>query len=158
MEIDRPIRVIRRNKLNQLLADAGGAKALSSKAEKGLTDTHLIACAKGRRDIGDDLATRIEIAAGKHFGWMDTPDEHSQQKADHSGNALGLAIKVLAEALIPADDGVRGVVQALLSQLVKDPENYQHQITTLEALLHTKALSMPISTGEALKNPHSADS
>lgn len=74
MKIDRPIRELRRAKLNRLLESAGGAKALSARAEKGLTDTHLIACAKGRRDIGDDLATKLEVAAGKPFGWMDMPE------------------------------------------------------------------------------------
>lgn len=65
----RPINVCRQERLKELLAEFGGPKRLAEKASS--TDTHLIAISKGRRNLGDELATKLEEAAGKHFGWMD---------------------------------------------------------------------------------------
>lgn len=66
---ERPIRALRRKRLALLIAEYGGPKALGDKADT--TDTHLIAMEKGRRNIGDKLATKLEEACGKPFGWMD---------------------------------------------------------------------------------------
>lgn len=51
------------------MAELGGPSAAARAV--GTSDTHLIACGKGRRNIGDDLATRLERKAGKPLGWMD---------------------------------------------------------------------------------------
>lgn len=67
---ERPYRAHRRARLQQLLDRFGGPKALQ--AVSGVTDTHLTACVKGRRGIGDDMACSLEKAADAPFGWMDT--------------------------------------------------------------------------------------
>ena len=67
---DRPYRLHRRARLQQLLDRFGGPKSLQQIS--GVTDTHLTACAKGRRGIGDDMACSLETAAKAPFGWMDT--------------------------------------------------------------------------------------
>lgn len=73
MEIERPLRRIRRLRLEELLKEVGGPKSLAAKS--GVTDTHLTACVKGRRGIGDEMAHSLEVGAGKPFGWMDSdPD------------------------------------------------------------------------------------
>ena len=73
VEVERPLRKIRRLRLDELLDEAGGPKALAEKT--GVTDTHLTACSKGRRGIGDDMAHSLEVGMGKPFGWMDSdPD------------------------------------------------------------------------------------
>lgn len=68
---ERPIRITRRERLKSLIKDAGGPKALAAMGAG--PDTHLIACEQGRRNIGDDLATKLEKISKKPFGWMDEP-------------------------------------------------------------------------------------
>jgi hypothetical protein len=67
---ERPIRSMRRKRLRQLLAEFGGPKSLADRV--GTVDTHLTAIDKGRRQVGDDLATMLELQTGKPFGWMDS--------------------------------------------------------------------------------------
>ena len=73
MEVERPMRRIRRLRLEEMLREAGGPKALAERS--GVTDTHLTACVKGRRGIGDEMAHSLEVGMGKTFGWMDTDPE-----------------------------------------------------------------------------------
>lgn len=70
MEKKRAYRLARHLRLVELLTEAGGPKGLQ--AATGATDTHLTACAKGRREIGDDLAASLEEGMEKPEGWMDT--------------------------------------------------------------------------------------
>lgn len=58
MDHERPVRTYRRARLTELLADVGGPKALFRLS--GVTDTHLIAIVKGRRDVGDEMASMLE--------------------------------------------------------------------------------------------------
>jgi hypothetical protein len=67
---ERPINAMRRRKLAQLLVEAGGPKKLA--AMSGSVDTHLTTVKNGRKDVGDALATKLEQACGKPFGWMDS--------------------------------------------------------------------------------------
>lgn len=75
----RNYRIWRRLRLIELLDEVGGPKELATIARS--TDTHLIACSKGRRGIGDDLAEQLEIATRRPIGWMDTDPAGEPQKA-----------------------------------------------------------------------------
>lgn len=66
---ERPVRRLRRQRLKQLLKEFGGPTALGRHAEASATT--LIAIEKGRRDLGDELASKLEEKCGKPFGWMD---------------------------------------------------------------------------------------
>jgi len=66
---ERPVRRLRRLRLRELLKEFGGPKALAR--QTGSSETTLIAIEKGRKDIGDELATKLEDKCGKPFGWMD---------------------------------------------------------------------------------------
>lgn len=66
---ERPIRALRRRLLQALLKDYGGPKGLARLVDT--VDNHLTTIDKGRRDVGDELATKIEEKLGKPFGWMD---------------------------------------------------------------------------------------
>lgn len=68
-ERERPIRALRRKRLKALMTEYGGPKGLAAVAKT--VDTHLITIEKGRRSLGDELATKLEAATGKPFGWMD---------------------------------------------------------------------------------------
>lgn len=70
MESERPYKGWRRERLKQLIASNGGPKALAALIES--VDTHLVACAKGRRLIGDELATKLETVCETPVGWLDT--------------------------------------------------------------------------------------
>ncbi len=73
MDERRPYREWRAARLRQLLIEAGGPNNLAGRA--GTEATHLIAIAKGRRQVGDDLADKLEQAVGRPRGWMDLPPE-----------------------------------------------------------------------------------
>lgn len=51
----------------------GGATALAARI--GTPKSHISAMQAGRRGVGDDLAERIEAAAGKPPGWMDRDEQ-----------------------------------------------------------------------------------
>lgn len=67
----RPYRTTRRERLRQLVLEAGGASDLGR-----LSDTpksHISAMLSGARNVGDELATKLEQVMDKPDGWMDTP-------------------------------------------------------------------------------------
>lgn len=70
----RPYRAHRRLRLVALIEAYKGPKELARLVyeKDDANDTHLIACAKGRRDLGDDLAADLEAATGHAPGWMDS--------------------------------------------------------------------------------------
>jgi plasmid maintenance system antidote protein VapI len=60
----------RQAKLNAVVKDyPGGATQLA--ADIGTPKSHISAMQHGRRGVGDELAARIEEAAGQPPGWMD---------------------------------------------------------------------------------------
>lgn len=107
-EQERPVRKARRTRLLELLAEFGGAKALAEKV--GSVETHLIACAKGRRGIGDELASKLEAGCGKSFGWMDedgrgwpfeqvSPETYRDRLSERQKGAVeGYVMRLLGEA------------------------------------------------------------
>lgn len=119
---ERPIRQRRREKLRELLREFGGPKALAMTI--GTKDTHLIAIEKGRRDVGDELASKLEEKTGKAYGWMDEP--------------------VAAEAHLPFRDLNAFEVQlvTLFRQLPSDEER-QHALIELNHRLNATAASAP---------------
>lgn len=80
---ERPIRRIRRENLARLVAEFDSARELAAKTET--VDTHLTAIKNGRRSMGDDLAQKLEVGAGKPFGWMDV--EHCDTRIVDLGPA-----------------------------------------------------------------------
>jgi hypothetical protein len=76
--IQRPIRRIRRENLSRLISEFGGVKPLATRA--CTIDTHLYAIQSGNRELGDDLASRLEQATGKPHGWMDVEQTPSRAK------------------------------------------------------------------------------
>lgn len=70
-EVERPYRYNRRQHLKYLIKRNKTAKALAGKL--GMEPGNLSNIVKGRRDLGDELATRCERLAGMHLGWMDEP-------------------------------------------------------------------------------------
>lgn len=93
MSSERPSRTIRRANLQAILQEFGGPKELMRLS--GVTDTHLTACAKGRRDIGDAMADSIERGVGLPHGWMDT-----RQYPPSDGPIQPLVAREMSERMI----------------------------------------------------------
>lgn len=72
-------------KLNALLLaqEVGSLSALAKLAGTAQSYLSQIIGPKGQRDMGDDLARRLEFVCKKPHGWMDAPhiDDERQQKA-----------------------------------------------------------------------------
>lgn len=71
MTNSRAYRENRRYWLKAWVEEVGGPKAFSLLVDT--PDTHITAILKGRRNVGDDLAEKIERATGRDRGDMDLP-------------------------------------------------------------------------------------
>ena len=69
--MERQIHSIRLDNLRRLVDDAGAPGALARRA--GSSAAYFSQLRSGHRRMGDDLAARLEAAAGKPRGWMDEP-------------------------------------------------------------------------------------
>lgn len=85
MPKDRAYREHRRYWLQQWVKDAGGPKAFAALVET--PDTHVTAMLKGRRNVGDDLAERIERKLGRDAGDMDREPPPGALEAEAEGPA-----------------------------------------------------------------------
>ncbi len=64
---------IRKNKLLQIIEKEGSQTAVAKKIGTDKSYLSQILSAKGTRNVGDDLARRIESAYGLNDGWLDEP-------------------------------------------------------------------------------------
>jgi hypothetical protein len=103
----RPYRQARQARLLMLIAEAGGPGNLM--ARTGVTDTHITACSKGRRDIGDEMAGSLERGMNKPTGWMDIHPPESMPYAVTESQPLRLSepnmppIRLAWEALMTSN-------------------------------------------------------
>lgn len=123
----RAIRETRRLRLLELLEKAGGPKKLA--ALSGTTDTHLTACAKGRRAIGDELANALERGMKKPRDWMDQPLETRLAPLD-----AAQLINALGEILAATDRGLLDELSSSFSAFVKSGGAERHHAAILDLL------------------------
>lgn len=91
-------------KLNALLLvkEVGSVSALAKLAGTAQSYLSQIIGLNGKRDMGDDLARRLEYVTKKPHGWMDAPhieDEKLQKAREVYENLLRLPVAV-ADALL----------------------------------------------------------
>lgn len=122
----RAIRETRRLRLLQLLEEAGGPKALA--ARTGATDTHLTACAKGRRAIGDELASALERGMDKPRDWLDQAIG-ATPLLDRSA-----VIAALGDLLSSTDRAVLDELSSSFSAFVKSGGAERHHAAILDLL------------------------
>jgi hypothetical protein len=72
---------IRRSNLLLLIAEFGSAAALADKT--GIDDTYLRNIKNQVREMGDELARRIEENLGRPRGWMDTTQDRAADSHAH---------------------------------------------------------------------------
>lgn len=93
----RPIRNSRQARLQMLVDEAGSAVAVERLT--GTPRSHISAMLAGSKGLGDDLATRLEVAFGRPFGWMDmgVDPKHTVEFVTVSGalGAIGNAASLL---------------------------------------------------------------
>lgn len=105
----RPVRAARRVRLQDLLEEFGGPAAVAKKT--GTVASHLTACEKGRRGIGDDLATKLERGCEKPFGWMDYDDRRwpFRQVPTEAYEKLDPKVKTLIEGYVEGKIAEAGI-------------------------------------------------
>lgn len=115
----RPARAARRARLQDLLDEFGGPAAVARRT--GTVASHLTACEKGRRGIGDDLATKLETGCNKPPGWMDYDDRRWPFKRVPPSvyEKLDPNTKILIEGYVEGKIAEAGID----SQLGGDPPN-----------------------------------
>lgn len=122
MKISSARHLRRRERLDELVKEAGGASELARLA--GTPKSHVSALQSGNRGIGDELAAKFEAVMEKAAGWMDeiaAVDPKRVQlseeavalgqrydKLDPEGQARMLALLDIASAGIAAPDKQRG--------------------------------------------------
>lgn len=139
---ERPFRVSRRLRLSELAEEAGGVTKLALLA--GTPKSHISAMTSGARNVGDDLATKLEKVMDKPLGWMDEPKEAAVitqvepvllgDLPDHISRLLGglsgLQLETAITALRyviddPGDPGRAQQARDQLEYLAKMPSRHQ---------------------------------
>lgn len=83
------LREVRRQNLHLVLAGFGGRGAQKKLAEKsGIYHTYLSNIRVGNREMGEEIARKIEAAMGLAPGWMDQPHAvFEKEKGDYAAVA-----------------------------------------------------------------------
>ncbi len=88
------IRGIRRNNLARLIAEAGGQKALADRSGVSAAYLSQVLSARVPRNVGHNLARRLERGMAKPYGWMDVLDPVAggsvrSRQAEHAATGYG---------------------------------------------------------------------
>ena len=158
MEKSRPKRPYRLHRLARLTAlrdEAGGPKELARQlyGRDDANDTHLIACLKGRRDVGDDLASDLESTAGKPPGWMDSNPALDIGERSPSDRAAEIARQLDAVE----DAETRTKVMILCANLVELAQagRLDQALSVLQALAPARSLAQPTPQPDRHPSPQS---
>lgn len=154
-EIRRPYRIYREKWLIHLVERTGGPKVFAGLIES--PDTHITALAKGRRNIGDDLADKIESTFRIPHGAMDIAPPGEPAKAGfQEPPSIEAALEALGAALAAAGDLTIVQVRPLLATLVDDPTRAAEIVPLLTHLLSQQRKPVPaVETGDFAGKPKS---
>ena len=110
----RPYRATRRERLRQLVVEAGGASELGRICDT--PKSHISAMLSGSRNVGDELATKLEQVMDKPDGWMDTPIDRAPP-AQSSDSFVGEAISTYESQAMTRSSGLAKRLKAYLDWL-----------------------------------------
>ncbi|HEX8106731.1 MAG TPA: helix-turn-helix transcriptional regulator [Kofleriaceae bacterium] len=120
---------VRRLRLLELAKQYGTLKALAE--ETGTDPAHLSQIKNSTRDMGEDVARRIEQALKKPAGWMDAPPGAQGPLADDELEMLEkyrrasprwrLALRYLADVPDESQDEVSESVNVLMAKIFAKP-------------------------------------
>ena len=150
-EVRRPYRINRQLWLEHWLQKKGGPKKVAELLDS--VDTHLTAMAKGRRNVGDELATKMEEAFGLDPGDMDRAPPGPIQKSAQTGKInAGDVVDFLAERLIALEEDARTEIAKRVNVLATTPDSAMGKQALLKSLIGRTDLGGAIPGEEKLKN------
>ena len=145
----RPYRILRQQWMQHYQNEVGGPGALALALDS--TDTHITAMVKGRRNVGDELADKLEQTFNLPPGAIDAHDPSglvahfpSWGQAKPARPTLAQALEVLAASLNELPDERRELAAQHLQTLARAPDSKK----ALEALLSTMGPSRQIASVE----------
>lgn len=152
---ERPYRTARRERLAELVKQEGGPTNLADLIDT--PKTHISAMLAGSRNVGDDLATKIESRLNKPHGWMDQsiPVSHSVSEPlaayrvtpAPAGNP-GSVTRELQAFLNSLDPVLLASAREILHDLVDAKISQADAQTKMDLLMVAQsALSKPTGTG-----------
>lgn len=147
-EPKRPYRLRRMAWLNKLLSVHGGPAKLAPELETQAT--YLTAMSKGTRNVGDEIADRMEALLGLDPGDVDLyfPKE-VKPDGQHAPLYAGLVAEYLADRLIKLDEAQRSEIGKRVTALITSPDSSM----TKQALVKALAVSGE-SRNDAGKSNH----
>lgn len=119
----RPYRMARRANLIRLIEEAGGASQLAR-----LCDTpksHISAMSHGARNVGDDLASKLESVMEKPAGWLDTQHDGEAVAAPLRPLTIGQAALALGAAVTELPEPRRKTISMLVAAQIADKPDPQ---------------------------------
>jgi plasmid maintenance system antidote protein VapI len=135
-------RARRREKLNELVMEAGSATKLA--IETGTPKSHISALCSGKRGVGDDLAQKLEGIYGKSAGWFDAASTNQLVTVPQIGGrklaSLGETLESLSEHLKSMDLDTRRSAMLLITDLERAPDTHQKVTAMIELSIR---LSVP---------------
>lgn len=154
---ERPYRAARRANLAQLVSEEGGVTKFALLIDT--PKTHISAMLKGNRNVGDELASKIEHRLDKPIGWM---DQLQSSEVGRSPIEPGdpTPVTVLMRYLESINPVLLPSARELLHKLIDGaiaPDDAFHDLDTLHAMTSSQdmasrgrsSLDLPGSDGTA---------
>lgn len=164
---ETPRRFRRRNRLEELLGEYGGAAQVAR--ESGTPKSHFSALLAAKRGLGDELAAKLETLYDKPEGWFDSESATAEltlpsfsikgsggpSSPEHK-TSLEEALATLAAMLEQADPDTLNTVSALLAGFGKNPASHAKVARALQVILtpdekYDKDRDAPPYDGQALQ-------
>lgn len=133
VEPKRPYRLRRMAWLNKLLSEYGGPSKLAVELETQAT--YLTAMSKGTRNVGDEIADRMETLLGLDAGDVDlfSPGE-AKPEMQQSPIYAGLVADYLTKRLIRLDESQRAEIGKRVTALITSPDSSMTKQALVKAL------------------------
>lgn len=130
---ERPYRAARRANLAQIVSEEGGATKFSLLIDT--PKTHISAMLKGKRNVGDELATKIELRLEKPIGWMDQLQAAEGAQVRQAGDPTPVTVLLrylesINPVLLPS---ARDLLHKLIDGTIA-PDDAFHDLETLHAM------------------------
>lgn len=139
----RPYRLARKANLTLLIKEAGGPSQLARECD--IPKSHISAITHGARNVGDDLASKLESVMGKPPGWMDQSHEGAALIAEPQQPAtIGQAAMALGAAVAGLSESRRKTISALVAAQIYDKPDSQEALA-IDAL--TPGLTVAVPAG-----------
>lgn len=135
----RPYRLARKANLTLLIKEAGGASQLARECD--IPKSHISAITHGARNVGDDLASKLESVMGKPLGWMDQSRD-GVATAPVKPATIGQAAMALGAAVAGLTESRRKTISSLVAAQICDQPDAQ-EAQAIDALAPGLTVAVP---------------